>query len=82
MPPGVNEQLIKKAGFHLLKQEDVSENEALVSARWYKARERYKDDLLKIEGEERFEGLQKFFASVLQLTAERRLSRIAYLVGK
>jgi hypothetical protein len=33
-------------------------------------------------GEERFEGLQKFFAAVHRLTSERRLSRVAYLVEK
>jgi hypothetical protein len=38
--------------------------------------------LLQIEGEERFEGLQKFFAAVHLLTSERRLSRIVYLVEK
>ena len=40
------------------------------------------DAALEIEGEERFEGLQKFFAAVHSLTSERRLSRIAYLVEK
>ena len=39
-------------------------------------------DLVKIEGEERFAGLQQFFAAVHRLTNERRLSRIAYLVEK
>jgi len=38
--------------------------------------------LIKIEGEERFEGLQQFFATVQSLTSERRLSRIVYLVEK
>jgi SAM-dependent methyltransferase len=82
VPPQVNEDFITNAGFRLIKTQDVTENEALVSKRWYKARERHKDDLIQIEGEERFEGLQKFFASVHQLTAEKRLSRIAYLVEK
>jgi len=41
-----------------------------------------KDALIKIEGEERFDGLQKFFAAVHGLTSERRLSRIVYLVEK
>jgi SAM-dependent methyltransferase len=82
VPPGINEDFIEKAGFKLIKQEDVTENEALVSERWLKAREHHKDALLKIEGVERFEGLQKFFSSVYQLTAEKRLSRIVYLVEK
>jgi len=82
VPPGVNEQLIETAGFHLVKQEDVTENAALVSGRWHQARERHKDDLLQIEGEERYSGLQKFFAAVHRLTSERRLARIVYLVQK
>jgi SAM-dependent methyltransferase len=82
VPPGVNEGLIERAGFQLVQQEDVTENAALVSVRWRKARQRHRDALLQIEGEERFEGLQKFFAAVHLLTSERRLSRIVYLVEK
>jgi SAM-dependent methyltransferase len=82
VPLGVNEDFINKAGFHLVNQEDVTENAALVSGRWHESRKRHKDSLLKIEGEERFEDLQKFFAAVHSLTSERRLSRIAYLVEK
>lgn len=82
VPPGINERLIGDAGFHLVQQEDVTENAALVSGRWHEARQRYKDALLQIEGEERFEGLQQFFAAVHRLTRERRLSRIVYLVEK
>src|ERR1700678_4239512 len=33
VPPGVNEHLIEAAGFLLIKQEDVTENAALVSRR-------------------------------------------------
>ena len=82
VPPGINEQLIEKAGFQLVQQEDVSENAALVSGRWLQARKHYRDALSQIEGDERFEGLQQFFASVHRLTTERRLSRVVYLVEK
>jgi SAM-dependent methyltransferase len=82
VPPGENEQLIATAGFQLIRQEDVTENIALVSGRWVAARQRYRDALLQIEGEERFEGLQQFFGAVHRLTTERRLSRIVYLVEK
>ena len=47
-----------------------------------RAGERHREALLEIEGEERFDGLQKFFAAVHRLTSERRLSRVAYLVEK
>ena len=82
VPPGVNERLIAEAGLKLLQQEDVSENAALISGRWRDARERHREALIEVEGEERFEGLQKFFAAVHQLTSEKRLSRIVYLVEK
>src|SRR5215216_6855101 len=82
VPPGVNEQLIERSGFKLVQQEDVSANCASVAGRWYEARQRYKEALLQIEGEERLEGLQKFFDAVHRLTSERRLSRIVYLVEK
>ena len=82
VPPGINEQLIAHAGFQLVQQQDVSENAAMIADRWHESRQRYKDALIQIEGEERFEGLQKFFAAVHRLTSERRLSRIVYLVEK
>ena len=81
-PPGVNEQFIEAAGLHLLRQEDVTANAALVSGRWHESRRRHKDSLIRIEGEERFAGLQEFFGAVHRLTSERRLSRIVYLVEK
>lgn len=82
VPAELNERLIADAGFKLIQKEDVSENAAGVSKRWHDARERYRHELIEIEGEERFEGLQKFFAAVHLLTSERRLSRIVYLVEK
>lgn len=82
VPSGFNERLIEKAGFRLVRQEDVTENAALIAGRWHRARDAHKDDLIQIEGEERFAGLQRFFEAVHRLTSERRLSRIAYLVEK
>ena len=82
VPPGLNETFIAQAGFRLLRQEDVTANAALISGRWHKARSAQKEKLVAMEGEERFEGLQKFFDAVYRLTSERRLSRIVYLVEK
>jgi SAM-dependent methyltransferase len=82
VPAEVNEKLIQVAGFRLVRQEDVSESAALVAGRWRDARDAHRDDLRRIEGEERFEGLQIFFDAVHRLTRERRLSRIAYVVEK
>lgn len=81
-PPGVNEHFIEDAGFNLLRREDVTSNAALVAGRWQRARHHHREALIEIEGDERFEGLQKFFGAVHRLTYERRLSRIAYLVER
>jgi SAM-dependent methyltransferase len=80
VPRGLNEELIVKAGFKIVSQTDATENAAIVSRRWREARQRFRDDLLNIEGAERFDGVQRFLAAVHTLTDERRLSRITYVV--
>jgi len=82
VPKGLNEELIVKAGFRLVSQMDATANAARVSHRWREARQRFRDDLLRMEGTANFEGVQSFLGAVHRLTAERRLSRIAYLVEK
>jgi SAM-dependent methyltransferase len=81
-PAGDDEKLLEKAGFELLRREDVTDNEAKVSKRWHDARAKRRNDLLKIEGEETFEGLQQFLFVVYVLSSERRLSRLVYLAQK
>jgi SAM-dependent methyltransferase len=82
VPSGLNERLIEQAEFRLIRQEDVTDNAASVAGRWHRARQAHKDDLLRIEGEERFEGLQRFFETVHLLSSQKRLSRIAYVAEK
>ena len=82
VPPDVTERFLAEAGFRVVQREDATANAALVSGRWHAAREAHRDDLLTIEGEPRFEGLQRFFHAVHVLTSERRLSRIAYVVER
>ncbi len=60
----------------------VTSKAAHIAGRWHEARQRHRDELLAIEGSERFEGLQGFFETVHQLATERRLSRIAYFLEK
>ena len=82
VPLEVTKDLIKEAGFKLIRCEDVTGNIELTSGRWHASRQRHREDLVKIEGEERFEGLQKFLSTVHKLTSERRLSRFVFLVEK
>jgi SAM-dependent methyltransferase len=82
LPPGVNEELIARAGFTLLSSEDLTESAEVIARRWHDARERYRDDLVAREGEVNFDGLQRFLSSVHRLSAEHRLSRYCYLAEK
>lgn len=79
LPPGENEKLIASAGLQLLGAHDVTSGVIEISARWRKARERRSEDLIRIEGEENFRGLQAFLGGVHSVSRERRLSRFVYL---
>jgi SAM-dependent methyltransferase len=81
-PPGENERLIQEAGFTALKVVDTTEQAAGTAARWRQARQKYKEKLLVIEGEQKWAGLQRFLSCVQALTAERRLLRLLYQAQK
>jgi ubiquinone/menaquinone biosynthesis C-methylase UbiE len=82
VPPGENERLIEQAGFRMLGREDVTEAAAVIAERWHAARERHRAALVAREGAANFDGLQRFLACVQRVSAERRLSRYAYLAEK
>ena len=82
VPPGANEDMLRKAGFGVLAVQDVTSNAAEVAARWHAARERHREPLVAREGEANFEGLQRFLQCVHTLSVEKRLSRYAYLAEK
>lgn len=82
VPPGLNEAMLRDAGFALRSVQDVTANAEHVASRWRDARARHRDRLVAREGEANFEGLQRFLGCVHTLSAERRLSRFAYLAEK
>lgn len=82
VPLEVTTNFINEAGFKLIRCEDVTGNIELTSGRWHASRQRHREDLIKIEGEERFDGLQKFLSTVHTLTSERRLSRFVFLAER
>jgi SAM-dependent methyltransferase len=82
LPPGENERLIAQAGFEVLSSVDLTAGPAGISKRWHDARAQKCDDLIQIEGERNFEGLQKFLVCVHTVSKERRLSRFMYLANK
>ncbi len=81
-PPGENERLIRQAGFRLLKVEDTTKNACDIAQRWRMAREARKKELVEIEGETTYAGLQRFLACAQLLTSERRLLRRLYVARK
>ncbi|PYR67144.1 MAG: class I SAM-dependent methyltransferase [Acidobacteria bacterium] len=82
VPAGCNERLLEQAGFVVQEIRDVTDAEASVSARWRDARARRRDALIALEGEHGFQVLQQFLDTVHTLSAERRLSRFAYLASR
>jgi len=82
VPPGENERLLTDAGFENIGVEDVTDNAATVARRWRAAREHQRDVLVLREGQANFDGLQRFLSCVHEVSAERRLSRFAYVAEK
>ena len=81
-PIGCNERLIEQSGFSLLEVRDATEAVASVSRRWRAARDRRRDQLVALESEDKFEGLQRFLSAVDTLASQRRLSRYVYVAVK
>ena len=81
-PRGENERLMEQAGFHSIRATDTTQNAELIANHWHQAREKRKTELVAIEGDANFEGLQRFLSCVHRLTAERRLLRYLYLAEK
>lgn len=78
VPGGVDERLLEEEGFEILCVEDKTGNMAKMARSWMEARDRYSEDLLKVEGEDTFRGQQEFFKVAAAISEERRLSRFAF----
>jgi len=78
VPSGLDEEILAGAGFELVEKEDRTENTARMANGWREARQAHADDLRRIEGDETFEGQQRFFEVAARLAEERRLSRFAF----
>jgi SAM-dependent methyltransferase len=80
--PGQNEKLLQKAGFDVTAVMDTTADAASIAARWSAAREAHIAELLEIEGEANYEGLQRFLNCVARLMRENRLLRYLYIASK
>jgi len=81
-PPGIDEQLIREAGFDDVRVEDVTENPTRVAMAWHTARAQHAAELDELEGAEQNAVMQEFLATVAALARERRLSRLAYIARR
>ncbi len=79
VPPGENEQLLTEAGLTVLAVEDATDQLAEVARRRHDARAKHSEAVRQVEGDEAFEGRQRFFDIVATLARERRLSRFVYV---
>jgi ubiquinone/menaquinone biosynthesis C-methylase UbiE len=80
VPPGGNDGLIEEAGFRIIHQEDCSESAARIAGRRRDARQAHRAEVVPLEGEERFDESQRFYDTVHRLYAQRRLSRMVYVI--
>ena len=81
-PPGLDEVLIRAAGFTDVTIHDHTDNMAQVATNWAAARQRRAADLERIEGAEASASLLKFLDVVALLARERRLSRLVYVAHR
>jgi SAM-dependent methyltransferase len=81
-PLGHNERLLAECGFTVLEVRDVTEAVASVARKWHDARAKRREALVALEGDDGFDGLQRFLDAVHTLAHERRLSRFMYLASK
>ncbi len=81
-PIGCNERLLAASGFLVREVRDVTAAVVSVSSKWRDARGERRDALVRLEGEQSFEGLQGFLGAVHTLASEGRLSRFMYLASK
>ena len=81
-PPGLDEELLRAAGFDEIQVEDRTPNMAAVAGSWRAARARREAQLDEREGHEAYARHQDFLEVVERLASERRLSRLAFLARR
>ena len=81
-PRGENERLLAETGLNVVRVEDTTDSKAEVARRRYAARAQHETALKQAEGDETFDGRQRFFDVASVLAGERRLSRYVFVAAK
>jgi SAM-dependent methyltransferase len=79
VPAGEDERLLEAAGFEVAPRLDRTENMARMAEARRRARAAHEAELRRLEGDDTYDGQQRFFATAARLAEERRLSRFAFL---
>jgi SAM-dependent methyltransferase len=79
VPPGCNEQLLERDGFHLLEQADGTTGLLKNATGRRAARLAHRDELEKLEGAAAFEKHQQYLETVINLGERGAMSRKIYL---
>jgi hypothetical protein len=82
VPHGYDERVIAQCGLRLLVCEDVTANMAKVAEARLAARASRSTPLREIEGNQTYDGQQKFLAVAACVAREGRLSRFVYVSKK
>ena len=82
VPHGYDECVITQCGLQLLVSEDVTGNMAKVAEARHAARASRSAALREIEGDQAYDGQQKFLAVAARVAKDGRLSRFAYVSKK
>ena len=77
-PFGWYERELAEAGFAEVRAEDVTDGIVGVAERWHAARAEVEDELLAVEGPERYEEFQSVLATTALVAREGRLVRYAF----
>jgi SAM-dependent methyltransferase len=78
LPPGENERALTDARLKGVSVDDTTGHLAEIARRRFDARAKHAAELSRIEGQQAFDGRQRFFNLVAALAHERRLSRFVY----
>jgi cyclopropane fatty-acyl-phospholipid synthase-like methyltransferase len=81
VPIGENERLLAAAGLDVVTVEDTTEHMAVVARKRHDARAEHESALRKTEGDDTYEGRQRFFDLAARLAGKRQLSRYVYVAA-
>jgi SAM-dependent methyltransferase len=82
VPPGYDESVIRQCGLQLKVVEDVTANMAKIAESRHAARASRSVELREIEGDQAYDGQQKFLAVAARVAWEGRLSRFVFVAKK